>query len=100
MSRKAIKKRNISGKQECDTCHNLEFLEEHHINGRKIRNANLPFNLANICPNCHYKVHLGELIIEKWVQSTAGRILISHNKDEKSITGSDSSPHIINPKSI
>lgn len=95
MSRQAKKKSNASGKSKCDVCEDLEFLEEHHIRGRKIKNANLPFNLANICPNCHFKIHLGEYIIEDWVKSSNGRILLWHTKDEDSITGDDAIPHII-----
>ena len=62
MSRQARKKRNASGKSKCDICGDIGFLEEHHIRGRKIKNANEPFNIADICPNCHFKVHLGERI--------------------------------------
>ena len=95
MSRKAIKKRNASGEQKCDVCGDIEFLEEHHIRGRKIKNANLPFNIANICPNCHTKIHLGEIVIENWVQSTGGRMLIWHKRGEASVTGNDAVPHLI-----
>ena len=95
MSRKAKKQSNSSGKQPCDVCGELEFLEEHHIRGRKIKNANQPFNLANICPNCHFKIHLGEYIIEDWMKSTNGRLLVWHKKEEDSITGNDAIPHII-----
>ena len=95
MSKKAIKKRNASGEQKCDVCQEVEFLEGHHIRGRRIRNFDDPFNIANICPNCHFKVHLGEFIIENWVNSTSGRILIWHKKDEDSKTGNDASTHII-----
>jgi uncharacterized protein YlaI len=98
MSRAAIRKRNASGKQTCDICGDVEFLEEHHIRGRKIKDANLPFNLANICPNCHLKVHLGELVIEDWVKTTSGRTLLCHKKDEESVTGNDAIPHIIGKK--
>jgi uncharacterized protein YlaI len=95
MSRKAKKQGNSSGKQQCDVCSELEFLEEHHIRGRKIKNANQAFNLANICPNCHFKIHLGEYIIEDWMKSTNGRVLVWHKKEEDSITGDDAIPHII-----
>lgn len=29
----------------------------HHINGRKIHNANTEYNISLICPNCHRLVH-------------------------------------------
>ena len=89
------RKSNSSGQSACDLCKDLEFLEEHHIRGRKIKNANMPFNIANICPNCHFKIHLGEYVIEDWLKSSCGRVLIWHKKDEDSITGDDAIPHII-----
>lgn len=95
MSNKAKKQRNASGKEKCDICHNVEFLEGHHIRGRKIKNCDSPFNIANICPNCHFKVHLGEIILENWISSTYGIILLWHKKGEDSITGDDATPHII-----
>jgi uncharacterized protein YlaI len=95
MSRKARKKSNASGERKCDVCGDMEFLEEHHIRGRKIKNAHQPFNIANICPNCHFKIHLGEIILENWVSSTGGRMLLWHKKDEASVTGNDAVPHII-----
>ena len=95
MSRKATKNRNASGQHSCDICENIEFLEAHHIRGRKIRDCNQPFNIANICPNCHFKVHLGEIILENWTISTDGRMLLWHKKDEPSLTGDDAIPHII-----
>lgn len=33
----------------------------HHINGRKIENANRHDNLSCICPNCHRLVHEGKI---------------------------------------
>lgn len=98
MSNKSIKNRNASGEQKCDMCGDIQFLQEHHIRGRKIKNYNQPFNLANICPNCHVKIHLGEYIIENWISSTSGRILLWRKKNEKSLTGSDAIPHIIGKK--
>jgi len=99
MSKKNIHKRNISGKFPCDICGTFEFLEEHHIRGRKIKNANLPFNLTNICACCHYKVHLGEIILENWILSSLGRTLLWHKKDELSISGEDAKPHQVKNQS-
>jgi len=95
MARQAKRKSNASGQRKCDLCGDIEFLEEHHIRGRKIKNANQPFNIADICPNCHFKVHLGEIVIENWAKSTSGRLLLWHKKNEESITGDDAIPHII-----
>jgi hypothetical protein len=49
----------------------------HHINGRKIHNANTEYNISLICPNCHRLVHedkvkkedlipLAKLIGKRW----------------------------------
>lgn len=64
MKQKIRKTINRSGLYKCDICMNENTLEGHHINGRNIDRANDPSNIANICPNCHYKVHLGRIIIE------------------------------------
>ena len=95
MARKNVKKKNASGQFDCDVCGETEFLEEHHIRGRKIKDAHKPFNIANICPNCHFKIHLGEIILENWTNSSPGKLLLWHKKGEPSITGDDAIPHII-----
>ena len=95
MAKKHMRKKNASGQFECDICGEIEYLEEHHIRGRKIKNANKPFNIANICPNCHFKIHLGETIVENWTTGSGGRMLIWHKKGDPSITGDDAIPHII-----
>ena len=95
MSIKNRKKINASGKYPCDICKNIEFLESHHINGRKIKNYNKPWNIANICPSCHYKVHLGQIIISGWFDTTNGKELIFNKINESKIVDSESTPHII-----
>lgn len=92
---KSRKEKNKSGKFNCDICGNKDILVCHHINGRDIQNANHPSNLSNICPNCHAKVHYGHIIIEKWVMSTNGLILLWHKKNETGITGEDSKPPLL-----
>jgi hypothetical protein len=89
---------NRSGIRECDICHKPLLLEEHHINGRNIPDFNQEFNKCNICPLCHYKVHLKILIIEQWFMSSDGRILLWHKKDDTPITDRESTPHIIKTK--
>jgi hypothetical protein len=86
---------NKSGKKPCDICRDAQILEEHHIEGRDIPNFNHPSNLANICSNCHTKVHHGQIIIEKWVQTTKGKELLWHSVNKNSFSGCDSKPHII-----
>ena len=94
MKRTIIKLRNRSGNFPCDICGKNEYLEEHHIEGRRILNHNDSSNLCNICPNCHYRVHLGKIIIEQWVTSTSGMELLWHTNDETPLIR-DAKTHII-----
>jgi len=94
--RKKIRKViNSSGKACCDLCDDVNFLEEHHIEGRNIPNPNHSSNVCNLCPNCHDKIHRGVLVIERWMTTTNGRKLIWHSKEETSISGQDAKPYII-----
>lgn len=90
---------NRSGKMECPICKNQEILVEHHIQGREIHNSEHPCNKANICSNCHRKIHEGLIILEGWFTTTLGLELIWHNKNESSITDNDITPYII-PKKL
>jgi len=83
-----------SGKRNCDLCDAISFLVAHHIRGRKITNYNHFSNIAYICPNCHDRTHLGEIIIEDWVMTSSGKELLWHYKDEIGITGREAKPHI------
>jgi hypothetical protein len=94
MKKKIRKQINISGKAKCPICCRQEILVEHHIEGRKIPNANHPSNLANICDNCHRKIHLGKIIIEGWFQTTAGKELFWHEANEDSFTGRNAQTYI------
>ena len=78
MKRKNRRIMNRSGKMPCEICGECTLLEQHHIKGRKIDNPHHPSNIANICPNCHTKVHANIIIIEKRVMTTSGYILIWH----------------------
>lgn len=62
-------------------------MDKHHIISKKYGGSNKKNNIAKICQNCHRDVHMGLLIIEGWVQSTSGMILIFRKKGEPSITG-------------
>ena len=90
--RKAI---NGSGTKPCDICKNVEILEEHHIQGRDIPNANHPSNICSICSNCHTKIHYGKIVVEGWFQSTEGKELLWHVVGDASFSGQDSKPHLI-----
>jgi len=93
VDRKLRRKLNNTGNYNCEICNEQTFLVQHHIQGRKIKNANHKSNLTNICSNCHLKVHKGDIIIEKRVMSSMGEILLWHYKKESSITGEDAKPY-------
>ena len=98
MTKKTITSRktlNKTGEQPCQLCGTRTMLQTHHIEGRKILNANHYSNLVSICPNCHFQVHWGEIIIEKWVMTSKGMHLFWHKKGEDSFTGNDSTTHVI-----
>jgi len=81
---------NASGKLPCEVCDEVHFLVQHHILGRDVHKANDTSNLANICSNCHLKIHRGEIIVEKRAMTTLGYKLLWHQKDSESITGEQS----------
>ena len=92
--KKSIKKKNISGKAICQICNNIDYLEQHHINGHDIPNADSKFNIIDICACCHKKIHVGDIIVEGHYLSTEGWNVIWHKKGEESITNNDSSPFL------
>ena len=81
ITKKVRKEMNISGKAKCEICETQDFLQEHHIGGRKIPKANHRSNLVNICASCHVKVHMGDIIIEGWFMTSAGSKLYWHSKN-------------------
>jgi 5-methylcytosine-specific restriction endonuclease McrA len=91
--RKTRRKLNATGKYPCEICQECNFLVQHHIQGRDIKNANKHSNLANICSNCHLKVHKAEIVIEKRVMTTSGEVLMWHKVNESSVTGEDAIPY-------
>ena len=95
MNRRSRRIYNRSQTAQCDICKSVTFLEQHHIRGRKIVNADADFNIANICANCHSNVHHGVVVIEDWIQSTDGRVLQWHKWNEDSLTGNDAKPWMI-----
>jgi hypothetical protein len=54
------------------------FYDIHHIEHRATtrgRNGtvnNAKYNLVCLCPSDHRRLHLGEIIIDRWVQTTDG----------------------------
>ena len=93
--RKARRQSNRSGCLLCPICSHLEILVEHHIAGRNIKDFDGEWNKANICSNCHRKVHEGLIVIEGWFQTTDGRQLIFRHVDESPIINEGVSPYII-----
>lgn len=78
--KKNIRKYNRSGYGICPVCGYKGLLEEHHIKGRKVRGWNQKWNIVWICANCHDNTHNGNLLIEKWIQSSTGRELLFYYK--------------------
>jgi hypothetical protein len=89
VKRDVRRKMNYNGDNLCEICGNIEILVQHHIRGRKVHNANHYSNLANICNNCHTKVHHGIIIIENRCHTTNGFVLVWHYYKDTSITGND-----------
>lgn len=57
-AQKIVKRLNLG----CSICGwNLSTCDIHHIEGRKIENANDHSNLTLVCPNCHRCIHTGKI---------------------------------------
>lgn len=83
MTKQAKRKYFRSGKAYCDICNQQRPLVEHHLNGRNVQNWRDGWNISTICANCHDSVHIGDIIIVGWFQTTNGRKLIWHRKGEE-----------------
>jgi len=66
----------------------LISLDNHHIWSKCYGGPNVDWNRCTICPNCHRKVHSGDIIIEGNFASTStlGSTLIYRKKGDSSIT--------------
>ncbi len=76
--------KKLRPKIKCEICglNDSSILHRHHIIPRRDkRSTNSDNNLAILCPNCHSKVHTGELIIIGVYQSTDGKSLVWFKKD-------------------
>lgn len=91
-----VRKLKTKVKFPCNVCKEKKYLVEHHINGRDIPDPHHKSNLVAVCQDCHYEIHLGNIIIESWVMTSSGYTLMWHKKGDESFTGSDSIPHLIN----
>ena len=86
---KTRKKMNRSGKSICPICKNEEFLEEHHLEGRDKDYSNKTFNKANICSNCHTRIHELDIVVEGWFMTSEGLQLLWHKQGDDSFTGKE-----------
>lgn len=83
----------------CDLCYDVQpFLDAHHVISQSKGGTNEKSNIANICPNCHRKVHLGLLILEGWFQTTNGYRLLHHFNDAAPLTNELPDTHIFGEK--
>ena len=94
MKRKNKRILNSTGFHKCEICNEAHILQQHHINGRLVRNPHQPSNLANICSNCHTNVHHGLIMIEGRMMTSDGYKLLWHYKGEESLTGKDTNPFL------
>ena len=92
---KTQKLKNKTGKEKCEICQNQDILEMHHIRGRNIPKPNHPSNLCNICASCHNKLHYDMIIIEGWISTTDGKVLLWHKKGVEGLTGDDAKPNLL-----
>jgi 5-methylcytosine-specific restriction endonuclease McrA len=87
----------ILDKCEIESCNEVTNLHAHHIIERTEENTNNNiFNLAILCPNCHAKVHSGNIKIIGLFPSTKlpnKRTLVYEVNGKKNIEGIDS-PYI------
>ena len=100
ISQKLRREMNRSGTCKCDICLSSNILVIHHINGRKIKYPNHVSNIANICSNCHRKVHQKVIILEGWFKTTNGLELLWYLNDNisQSLSGNSVQTYIIPTK--
>ena len=69
----------------CEICKTkISVLHKHHIIPRcDSRCTNRNYNIAILCPNCHAKVHTGELIIIGVYESTSKGTLVWFKKGDE-----------------
>jgi len=81
----------------CSICGEVIKLDKHHIWSLSLGGPNKLWNVCYICPNCHRKIHTGNLIVEGWFFTLAGRTLLYRNKNEVSVSGKKDYPVWIYP---
>ena len=72
----------------CDICNEFIKLDRHHIQSLCYGGLDIEWNRCGLCPNCHRKVHSGDIVIEGWYRTTHSNLtLIYRDINEGSITG-------------
>ncbi len=71
---------------KCEICsEETNTLDKHHIQSKSKGGNNKKYNICLLCPNCHRKVHLGEIILEGKFMTTLSYQLIFHYKNNDKI---------------
>jgi predicted HNH restriction endonuclease len=63
----------------CEICEQYGFVDRHHIHAKSMGGCNQQFNIINVCPNCHRKIHAGEINIICKAMTTLGWKVITGN---------------------
>lgn len=73
----------------CEICNNkFSKLQKHHIKSKCYGGNNNKYNLAHVCPNCHVRIHIGEIICEgRFDSCPSGNIVIWRKTGEESVSG-------------
>lgn len=71
----------------CEVCNTEVKCDIHHIHSIGLGGKDIESNKCRICPNCHRKVHTGDIILEGRYSTTNGVMVVWRNKGEPSITG-------------
>ena len=71
---KKNKKRHVG---KCHFCEedDYELLDTHRIVEGKDGGRYVDHNVVVACATCHRKIHAGRIVIDRWYQSTTGKIL-------------------------
>jgi uncharacterized protein YlaI len=68
-------------KLKCEICKTFTYLDKHHIQSKSCGGSNKAHNIAKICPNCHRKVHKGDVKLEgKFMTCNGYQLIWSENE--------------------
>lgn len=82
--------------EKCRVCKVRTKTDNHHIQSISFGGPDIDWNRCRICPNCHRKVHMFEIIIEGWVMSMSkhGKTLVWRNYGEEKIVEDMEDPKV------